>query len=744
MNQKRKRPSIGLACILKNEIRNLPRFLESNSGCFDNIYLVDTGSIDGSVEWIKENAERIAKCPVHLSHFEWVNSFCKARNFAFSQVKDDYVMWQDLDDCLHNKEGFIKWRDYAMEFQQLWFATYNYALDEKGEPIVSFVRERVFKRDINPTWRYDLHEGVMLQPGWRSEYAVTWAVNHLRTAADMAQDKNRNLSILENMKEKDARLTFYYGKELWEADQPHKAMDILEQAVKLGDLELHDRLLAYQYGAYAAMKCGDQTKDELVQVKRNYFTKAIKFCTDGINLEPSRAELHVAAGDAFLKMNDLRNAIPFYAAAKHCVNPKSQGSPYEGALYSFTNCYGELPSLQLSKIYFTMGRMDDAKAEAQECFDKYKSPEAKIVLDEIQKISGLIKVDNNQSETTDIVFTCPPQNAYPFDEELYYKKGMGGSETALIEMSMHLKKLSPNRRVIVFNQREEDLVAKSGVEWVSNKKLNEYFSKNRPHVHIAWRHNIKLTNARTYLWCHDLVTPSVEAQHNFNKILCLTDFHKNYVQAKQGVPEEKIVVTRNGISPEKFAFPKKPKNPNKLVWMSSPDRGLDRAMLVCDEVRKEFPDVELHVYYGLENLYKYGLVDMARTLEAMMKERPYVKYHGFTEQNKMYQEVSDAVIWCHPCNFIETFCITALEMLALGVYPVTHRLGGLQDTLADAEKKNQAILLEHDCVTKDEIMAYSSQVKVVLAKRLWENVSLDINNHSWESIAREWYRMFEL
>jgi hypothetical protein len=95
-------------------------------------------------------------------------------------------------------------------------------------------------------------------------------------------------------------------------------------------------------------------------------------------------------------------------------------------------------------------------------------------------------------------------------------------------------------------------------------------------------------------------------------------------------------------------------------------------------------------------------------------------------------------------QFIETFCITALEMLALGVYPVTHRLGGLQDTLADAEKKNQAILLEHDCVTKDEIMAYSSQVKVVLAKRLWENVSLDINNHSWESIAREWYRMFEL
>jgi len=89
----------------------------------------------------------------------------------------------------------------------------------------------------------------------------------------------------------------------------------------------------------------------------------------------------------------------------------------------------------------------------------------------------------------------------------------------------------------------------------------------------------------------------------------------------------------------------------------------------------------------VENLYKYGLKDLADKLKSMMASRPFVKYHGFTEQNKMYRDVADAVIWLHPCNFIESYCITALEMLALGIYPVTRRLGALQTTLADAEKK---------------------------------------------------------
>jgi glycosyltransferase involved in cell wall biosynthesis len=214
--------------------------------------------------------------------------------------------------------------------------------------------------------------------------------------------------------------------------------------------------------------------------------------------------------------------------------------------------------------------------------------------------------------------------------------------------------------------------------------------------------------------------------------------------AKQGVKEDKIMLTSNGLDPQKFDFKRKEKDPNKIVFMSSPDRGLDRAMLICDELIKTHKDIKLHVYYGLENLYKYGLKDLATKLKEMMDARTYVVYHGFTEQSKMYQDVSDAVVLCHPANFIETYCITAIEMLVLGIFPVTRRMGALANTLAEAESKEQAILLEHGANNEQEIKEYAENVRYVLDNKLWEKVSLDPETVSWEKVAKQWINEFGL
>ncbi len=449
-------------------------------------------------------------------------------------------------------------------------------------------------------------------------------------------------------------------------------------------------------------------------------------------------------------MGKLMESVPYFAAAKACFNPKSSGSPYEGAIYSFVDAYGEIPCLQLSKIYFNLGWLEKAQKEAEECFEKYGNKEAKDIIEKAKEIQKLIKIDSGQPDTEDIVFSCPPQGAYEFDEKMYQERGCGGSETALVEVARNLKKLT-GRPVKVFAPRQEDYIAESGVEYLSNRNLMKYFSENKPKVHIAWRHNTKATNAKTYLWCHDLFTPTVETVQNFDKIMCLTPFHKDYVKGLQGIADEKIIITRNGINPDKFQFIPKPKDPTKVVWMSSPDRGLDRCMMVMDEVRKDFPNMQLDVYYGIEGLYKYGpqMSALADRLREMMAARPWVKYHGFTEQKKMYQEVSDAVIWLHPCNFLETFCITALEMLSLGILPITRRLGGLNDTLSNAEKNRMAIIIDHE---SQDVHAFSEKdkdeyVKAVcraILNRQWENVNLDLHQHSWETITKEWISHMEL
>ena len=109
-------PTIALCLIMKNERKNLPRLFESVAGCFDEIHVVDTGSTDGSQDWVKNEGEKTALTEVYLHYFKWVNSFCKARNYAFSHANTDYIMWLDLDDCLSDREAFIQWKNHAMEF----------------------------------------------------------------------------------------------------------------------------------------------------------------------------------------------------------------------------------------------------------------------------------------------------------------------------------------------------------------------------------------------------------------------------------------------------------------------------------------------------------------------------------------------------------------------------------------------------------------------------------------------------
>lgn len=739
-------PSISLALIAKNEEKNINRLLDSVEGCFDEIILVDTGSTDKTVE-----IARARGCQVHL--FDWVNDFSKARNYAFSKCSKDYIAWLDLDDVLSNKEGFIQWKKSAMQFADYFLATYHYALNEKNEPVCSFVRERVFRRGVNPQWRYPIHEGVVLQPGWVPDRvpSTVWTVNHLRSADDIAADKSRNITIFETLKTSgenwDGRMQFYYGKELYEAQRPYEAFAEFKLAFDRKDVEAHDRILTCQYAGYAAQACGDQLKDEFSVDKRKFYDHAIHYAYEGLKLDANRAEFYVIIGDAYLKLGNVIAALPNYGAAKACINQKHTGSPYEGAIYSFLDCYGQNPSLQMARIYFNIGKIAEAEQEAKECFEKYGSVEAENILKEIARIRPLITLDQGQEQTEDIVITCPPHQAYPFDEEIYETKPLGGSETALVQMAKELKDLT-NRNVIVFNARETDFVAKSGVEYRSNRKVNEYMSKHKPRAHIAWRHNIEITKAKTYLWAHDLFTQTVEARQNFTKMLCLSDFHKNLTMGKCGVPSDKIHVTRNGITPDKFWFDRPQKNPNKFCYMSSPDRGLYGAILIVDEVRKVLPDVTLDCYYGLENLRKYGLNELAERIEALLPDRPWIKMHGFTEQNQMYREVADASVWLHPATFLETFCITALEMLALNIYPVTRRLAGLGNTLAEAEKNGMATLLESPnlshYISPEEVRAYADAAVSAVREQKWKNVELDLDRHSWRTVAREWVEFMEL
>lgn len=744
------RPTIALCCIMKNEINHIEGLLSSVKGCFDEIHLTDTGSTDGTVEFALKKGQELAGCPVYVKHFKWIDDFAAARNFSMEGVKTDYVMWMDLDDRMSSIEDFIRWRDNVMGLGDFWLAPYNYAFNEQGQPIVQFLRERVIRTKKRFKWQFFIHEGMMAEEPVQAQLVNSWTVNHARTKEDYEKDFTRNVSMLEAASKKGelpTRLKWYYGKELFDKQRFQEAYVWLDQVVDAKDLEHHDRVLCFEYLCRSCLHRHHQEQEHKPAGAQDpmLLVKCVALALQGATLEPNRAEFYNLAGDAFIKLGQENNAEPMYAAATHCSKNNSGGF-----LFVSHSAYEHVPHDQIARIQFKRGDIDGAIQTARDSLKKFNHHETEKLLTELlntkQKIDSLNAKD--QVETDEVVFTClPGSHPYEFDEEIYKTKGIGGSETALVETAMWMKKILGTRRVIVFNTREQAKVMPSGVEYRPAQLMHEYFSKFKPEMHIAWRHNVKLTDAKTYLWCHDLFTPGGEIHKHYEKHVCLTEFHKNYVMAHQRIPEDKIVISRNGVNKERFDNVVCVRNENKIIYPSSPDRGLEFAIPIVEIARQiTGRPLELHVFYGIENLDKYGpqMQDLKRRLEAMMFTYPWVKYHGNVDQQTLAAEMKSSAVWLYPANFIESFCITAIEAMYAGCYPLVREIGALKDTLKPFVDRGMATLFYHEPYSREDQRAWAEKLKDVLEAKAWEKIDMKGFDYSWSGVAEDFIKLGSL
>jgi len=90
---KKSEVSVSLTMIVRDEESNLPHWLSSVAGLFDEIVVVDTGSADRTAAIAREFGARVFD-------FVWVNDFAAARNAALARAKGDYAFWLDANDVI--------------------------------------------------------------------------------------------------------------------------------------------------------------------------------------------------------------------------------------------------------------------------------------------------------------------------------------------------------------------------------------------------------------------------------------------------------------------------------------------------------------------------------------------------------------------------------------------------------------------------------------------------------------------
>jgi len=285
------RPGVRLSqvMIVKNEERNIKRALSwAKDIAFEQI-VVDTGSTDRTVEIAKQMGAKIF-------HFEWINDFSAAKNFAIDQAQGDWIAFLDADEYFSTKDTkkimpFLKYvmEDRALREKWLVIQCPWAQIDETGKVFSMFTQERLFRN--LPGLRYEgrIHEKLNVHVD-NTVHGDDITIMHTGYSDESHSETNkieRNIKMLEvEVKENPDNATYKgYLAEALKA-KAEKAGNYSESSDKIEALfyeaidEKHDVLPLVRKNAYMNLL---QTFSE----NPEKFDECKKLCENALEIYPN-------------------------------------------------------------------------------------------------------------------------------------------------------------------------------------------------------------------------------------------------------------------------------------------------------------------------------------------------------------------------------------------------------------------------------------------------------------------------
>lgn len=257
---------------------------------------------------------------------------------------------------------------------------------------------------------------------------------------------------------------------------------------------------------------------------------------------------------------------------------------------------------------------------------------------------------NNEPETDDVGFSLSSDSSGVTVDELS-KNAMGGTE--LMKYGLY-DRLSPKikDKVQIICSRVRDV------------------DEDRPSI----------------LWLHDLFNDpeavhlkDEESRKRFDKLVFVSNWQWNTYNLAMGIPHSEAIVLRNAIEPiESHTKPNDGKI--RLIYHTTPHRGLEILVPVVEHLVKFFPEIHLDVYSSFK---AYGWPQRDEPYEVLfdrIREHPNMTYHGYQSNDKVREALKRADIFAYPCIWQETSCIAAIEAMSAACGVVCPNYAALPET----------------------------------------------------------------
>lgn len=252
-------------------------------------------------------------------------------------------------------------------------------------------------------------------------------------------------------------------------------------------------------------------------------------------------------------------------------------------------------------------------------------------------------------------------------------------------------------------------------------------------IRIYWLHDLPEDPE-----CIKLKDPTYRDQ--FHHFVYISDWQYSRFQLVCDMPySTKNTVIDSGI--QSINWVEKPKDKIRLVYSSTPQRGLDILIPVFDKLCEKYDNIELDVFSSFKI---YGWDEADKQFEPLYdacRKHPKINYHGYVPNEELHEHLKKCHIHAYPSTWFETSCRAMLEAMSAGLVCVHPNFGALyetsgglnvmyqgdQDKNVHAGQFYNALDFAIENVLEDDIQAYTKFVK-----------SYTDHRYSWSKIAAKW------
>ncbi|MFY0656348.1 MAG: glycosyltransferase family 25 protein [Neptunomonas phycophila] len=334
---------------------------------------------------------------------------------------------------------------------------------------------------------------------------------------------------------------------------------------------------------------------------------------------------------------------------------------------------------------------------------------------------------------------------------------LGGTEKATLELFYKLKEGGHEVMLVGngFKQYEDDIREYTYFRQdYTTSHWDVVIAVNYAHF-FTYLEQGKLTYDKLFFWLHneepflyyrgteDASLTDALYDDRLDKILTVSGVAANKLAEVHPNIAHKIDYIPNGVN-YGMSHIVGNKQKNTFMYSSCPSRGLNELLGMWPAIVDRVPNAELHICfpsYAEENFLDHyaDYVDEIRAQVGMDS----VVVHGALVQDDLYNLMSHTEYWLYPSNYFETFCITAMEMMAHRVVPIACTAGNVGTIIGDDRGIHIEYTDDHANLTERFVSAIEFAVANpdIIQNRM-DNAQSFVQMFDWNLIVNDWLDLF--